>query len=68
MSIRLRRSELAVPASNPVFVEKSAQSDADMVFLDLEDATAPAKKVEARKIAVDALNDLDWGNKIRSVG
>lgn len=67
MAIRLRRSELAVPAANERMVEKSAQSDADLVFLDLEDATAPAKKVGARKTAVDALNGLDWGNKVRAV-
>lgn len=65
--MRLRRSELAVPASNERMVEKSAHSDADLVFLDLEDATAPDKKVGARKLAIDALNGLDWGNKVRSV-
>ena len=65
--MRLRRSELAVPAANERFVQKSAESDADLVFLDLEDATAPDKKVAARQIAVDALNQLDWGNKIRAV-
>lgn len=64
---RLRRSELAVPASNPKFVEKSAESDADLVFLDLEDATAPSVKEAARNIAVDALNNLDWGDKVRAV-
>lgn len=67
MTVRLRRSELAVPASNERMVEKSARSDADLVFLDLEDATAPAKKVGARRIAVDALNGLDWGTKVRAV-
>ena len=46
---------------------KSAQSEADLVFLDLEDATAPEKKEGARKMAVDALNGLDWGNKVRAV-
>ncbi len=65
--MRLRRSELAVPAANERFVEKSAQSDADLVFLDLEDATAPDKKVGARKSAVEALNQLDWGDKVRAV-
>ena len=65
--MRLRRSELAVPASNARMVEKSAQSDADLVFLDLEDATAPEMKEGARQRAVDALNGLDWGNKVRCV-
>ena len=65
--MRLRRSELAVPASNPRMVEKSAGSDADLVFLDLEDAVSPEKKEGARQIAIDGLNELDWGSKVRSV-
>ena len=48
MSIRLRRSELSTPGSNPKMIEKAAQSAADLVFLDLEDAVAPAQKVAAR--------------------
>ena len=34
---RLHRSELAVPGSNPGLFEKAAQSDADIIFLDVED-------------------------------
>lgn len=67
MTPRLRRSELAVPASNEKLVEKAVKTDADLVFLDLEDATAPDAKEGARQIAIDALNDLDWGTTIRSV-
>ena len=67
MSTRLRRSELAVPASNEKLVEKAVKSEADLVFLDLEDATAPSAKESARQIAIDALNELDWGRTIRSV-
>ncbi|MFP6681601.1 MAG: aldolase/citrate lyase family protein, partial [Gammaproteobacteria bacterium] len=43
--IRLRRCELAVPGSNEKMMAKAAQMDADYVFLDLEDAVAPAEKV-----------------------
>ena len=57
---RLHRSELAVPGSNPNMFEKAANSDADYVFLDLEDAVAPADKVQARKNIIEALNDIDW--------
>ncbi len=64
---RLRRSELSVPAANLRFIEKAADSDADLVFLDLEDATAPAVKDDARRNAIQALNDLDWGKRIRAV-
>ena len=57
---RLQRSELAVPASNPAMIDKAAASVADVVFLDLEDAVAPPEKVQARKNAIQALNDIDW--------
>ena len=60
---RLHRSELAVPGSSPKFFEKAAKSDADVVFLDLEDAVAPDLKEEARKNVVEAIGDVDWGNK-----
>jgi len=60
---RLNRSELAVPGSNPKFIEKAATSKADVVFLDLEDAVAPDDKEQARKNVIEALNDLDWSGK-----
>ena len=64
---RLNRSELAVPGSQPQLFEKAAKSDADVVFLDLEDAVAPDDKIQARKNIIEALNDLDWGSKSMSV-
>ena len=66
---KLQRSTLAVPASNPGMVEKAADSAADVVFLDLEDAVAPNDKEQARKNAIQLLNDIDWKgkNKITSV-
>jgi citrate lyase subunit beta/citryl-CoA lyase len=64
---RLHRSELAVPASNPGMVEKAADSAADYVFLDLEDAVAPPEKEQARKNAVELLNDIDWKGKGKTV-
>ncbi len=67
MTLRLRRSELSTPASSPKMIEKAMGTAADMVFLDLEDAVAPAQKEAARKNAVAALRDLDWGKKIRAV-
>ena len=60
---RLHRSELAVPGSNPTFMEKSAASAADVIFLDLEDAVAPDDKERARTNIVQALNEIDWGSK-----
>jgi citrate lyase subunit beta / citryl-CoA lyase len=67
MSLRLRRSELSVPASNPKMVEKAVASAADLVFLDLEDAVAPALKESSRANVVAALKTLDWGRKLRAV-
>lgn len=64
---RLNRSEQAVPGSNTRFLEKAAAGNADVVFLDLEDAVAPSDKEQARKNIIGALNDLDWGRKTRSV-
>ncbi len=57
---RLHRSELAVPGSNPKMLEKAPTLGADVVFLDLEDAVAPADKVQARKNIIHALNTYDW--------
>ena len=64
---RLQRSELAVPATSPRFFEKAARSAADVIFLDLEDAVAIRMKDEARRMAVQALNQIDWGHKTMAV-
>lgn len=64
---RLHRSELAVPASSEHFFEKAARSNVDVVFLDLEDSVAPAQKDAARKLAIAALRDIDWGDKTVAV-
>lgn len=63
MVIRARRSELATPASNEWMFAKSAGSGADLVFLDLEDACAPAEREAARPKAAHALRELDWGTR-----
>lgn len=60
---RLQRSELAVPGSNPSMIEKAADSNVDYIFLDLEDAVAPPDKLQARKNIIEALNDIDWRAK-----
>jgi len=64
---RLQRSELAVPGSNPGMFEKAAASPADYVFLDLEDAVSPGDKVQARKNIIEALNDIDWRGKGKTI-
>jgi citrate lyase subunit beta/citryl-CoA lyase len=58
--MKAARSLLAVPANNPRMVEKALASDADAVFLDLEDAVAPDSKAAARKDIVRSVKELDW--------
>ena len=64
---RARRSQLSVPGSSEKMLMKAAQSRADHVFCDLEDAVAPTMKVDARQKIVHALNNYDWGQKVRCV-
>ena len=66
---RLQRSELAVPGSSPKMFEKALNSDADYVFLDLEDAVSPNDKISARENVIRALKEMDWrgNNKTISV-
>ncbi|MFD0855626.1 HpcH/HpaI aldolase/citrate lyase family protein [Actinomadura adrarensis] len=65
--MRSRRTTLAVPGSNPRFIEKAQGLAVDEFFLDLEDAVAPSAKEEARKNVVAALNEGDWDGKVRVV-
>lgn len=64
---RLRRCQLAVPGSSEKMMHKAATLGVDHVFLDLEDAVAPAAKVGARDLIVAALNEQDWGRTVRCV-
>ena len=57
---RLQRSELAVPGSQPALFRKALDGDADYVFLDLEDAVAPADKEQARAYVIAGLLEHDW--------
>jgi citrate lyase subunit beta/citryl-CoA lyase len=63
---RLRRSELSVPGTSPKMIGKAAASEADLVFLDLEDSVAPNAKPAARANVVAGLNELAWNGKIRA--
>jgi malyl-CoA/(S)-citramalyl-CoA lyase len=57
---RPHRSELAVPGTNARAIEKAPTLEADVVFLDLEDAIAPEDKVRARTHVIKVLRDQDW--------
>lgn len=64
---RPNRCQLFGPGSRPALFEKMAASAADVVNLDLEDSVAPDDKETARKNIIEAINDVDWGNKHVSV-
>jgi len=51
----VRRTVLAVPGSSDRFIAKARGLAVDALFLDLEDAVAPAVKAESRRRIVDAL-------------
>jgi citrate lyase subunit beta/citryl-CoA lyase len=64
---RARRVQLSTPGSSEKMIQKAAESKADHVFLDLEDAVAPSQKREARKKIIQGLKSLDWTGKTRCV-
>jgi citrate lyase subunit beta/citryl-CoA lyase len=64
--VTLRRTQLATPASDEKMMHSAASSDADEVFLDLEDSVAPNAKVEARDPLVRALEAEDWSDTVVS--
>ncbi|MEM8578003.1 MAG: L-malyl-CoA/beta-methylmalyl-CoA lyase [Pseudomonadota bacterium] len=64
---RPNRCQLFGPASNTKLPPKMAASAADVINLDLEDSVAPSDKDSARKLAIEAIGDIDWGSKTLSV-
>jgi citrate lyase subunit beta/citryl-CoA lyase len=56
-ALRLCRSLLFLPASNPRAIEKARGLDADLVVLDCEDAVKPEDKAAAREAAVEAVRE-----------
>ena len=64
---RLHRSELAVPGSNPKMFEKALKSNADYIFLDLEDAVSPNDKIDARKNVINAIKEYNWREEGKTI-
>lgn len=64
---RPNRCQLFGPGSRPEILPKMATSAADVINLDLEDSVSPNDKDQARKNIIDAIGDIDWGNKTLSV-
>ena len=64
---RLQRSELAVPGSSTKMFDKALNSDADYIFLDLEDAVSPKDKITARANIIKALKEMNWREKGKTI-
>ena len=64
---RPNRCQLFGPGSRPAIFEKMAGSAADVINIDLEDSVAPSDKASARRNVIQAIGDIDWGNKTLSV-
>jgi citrate lyase subunit beta/citryl-CoA lyase len=64
---RLQRSELAVPGSSPHMFEKAFNSNADYIFLDLEDAVSPNDKISARENVISVLKEINWREKGKTI-
>ena len=58
---------LFVPGSRPAMFAKAAASEADAVCLDLEDSVLPDEKAAARANVVRALQEIDFGRRVRMV-
>jgi len=65
-AIAIRRTELVCPASSEKMMSRAAASEADEVVFDLEDGCAWSQKASARQKVVEALNALEFKNKIRA--
>ncbi len=63
----LRRSAHFVPGANEKMLQKSLQSAADTLILDLEDAVTPERKGDARSVVAAWLADVDFGHQERTV-
>jgi citrate lyase beta subunit len=61
------RTMLFVPAARWPMIAKAAASAADAVCLDLEDSVPEQEKAAARANAVRALQELDFGDRVRMV-
>ena len=64
---RLHRSELAVPGSSPKIFEKAITSNADVIFLDLEDAVSPQDKIPSRQNIIKAIKEMNWKEKGKTI-
>src|SRR5574338_1363873 len=62
-----RRALLYMPGDDRRKIEKAATLGVDSVCMDLEDGTALNRKVEARAIVAQAMQELDFGASERCI-
>lgn len=62
-----RRSCLTVPGSSEQMLARSADTDSDMVVLDLEDSVPPSGKEPARERVIHAIRTHDWKGRLIGV-
>jgi len=65
--VRLRRSVLITPGIDEEMVRKAIRSEADVVWLELEDGVHPTRKAEGRRIVARLVQELDHQSKERIV-
>ena len=59
LGVMTARSYLFVPGDKPAMLQKAAARGADALILDMEDAVAPAAKLEARATIIEHLDAFD---------
>lgn len=59
----LRRSHLGIPGNESQLIEEAIGSDADELFIDLEDSLAPSEKCDARTELIETIDKHDWSEK-----
>lgn len=59
----LRRSQLGIPGNESQLVDEAMESEADEIFIDLEDSLAPSEKNAARSELIQTVTDHEWSNK-----
>ena len=64
---RPRRSLHFVPGGNEKMLQKSLATNADVLVLDLEDAVAPHRKDDVRRVVAEWLREADFANKEKTV-
>ena len=62
----LRRSALGIPGNELQLVDEAIESNADEIFIDLEDSLAPSEKNAARKELISTIENHDWSDKTLS--